>query len=179
MARLSRFERKIRVRGVKLAGQTNLSLPIKDHQLVLAGSTVWDSVGFYPGTPSTQVTIPTGFGGIYSIHAVVHWGIFNSATFFPQIRDGNYFITQLAKNGSVSGDLREARSSDGPKIPATITRQDVFWEAELAENDSIEVLVTCEVCDQQIMNLYAGLYGAAWRFTLEHWLTVRRLGKLV
>jgi len=168
----------MRVRGVKLAGQANLSLPIKDKALDLAGTTIWASTGFFSSTQPTLVTIPAGCAGVYSIHAVVHWGIGSSATFFPQIREGNYFITQLAKNGSVSGSLREARVSDEPTIPATITRQDVFWEAELAENDYIEVLVTCEVFDQQIMNLYGGLYGAGWGYKLEHWLTVRRLGKL-
>jgi hypothetical protein len=175
---LTRFERRMIVRGAKLAGQTNLALPIKDQPLDLAGTEIWNRDGFFSSGNKTRVTVPMGYGGVYSIHAVVHWGIGGGKTFFPDIRDGSYFISKIAKNGSVSGDLREARSSDAPTIPATITRQDVLWEAELAENDSIEVLVTCEVFDTAIMNLCDGLYGVGWGFNLEHWFTIRRLGKL-
>jgi hypothetical protein len=176
--RLPRFERRIKIRGAKLAGQTNIKLPINDQPLDLAGTEIWNRDGFFSNTNKTRVTVPVGYGGVYSIHAVVHWGIGSSATFFPDIRDGNYFVTKLRKNNDVSGDLREARSSDEPTIQATITRQDVFWEAELSGDDYIEVLVSCEVIDAATMNLYDGLYGAAWGYRLEHWLTIRRLGQL-
>jgi len=179
MAGLTWCERRMRVRGVKLAGATDLSLPIKDHPLVLAGSTIWASTGFYSSVQPTRVMVPTGCGGVYSIHAVVHWKIGDLFRFLPETRDGNYFITQLAKNGSVSGDLREARTIDAPMIPARITRQDIVWEAELEANNYIEVLISCEVRDQEIMDLYDDLFGSTWRYRLEHWLTVRRLGKLV
>jgi hypothetical protein len=175
---LPRFERRIKVRGAKLAGQTHLTLPIKDHPLDLAGTEIWNRDGFFSSGNKTRVTVPMGYGGVYSVHAVVHWRIGDGKTFFPDIRDGNYFISQIAKNGSVSGDLREARSSDAPKIPATITRQGVFWEAELAESDFIEVLATCEVFDAATMTLFDGLYGVGWSFRLEHWFTIRRLGSL-
>ena len=180
MAGLSWCERRMRVRGAKLAGQVNLTLPIDDHPLELANlAIIWNSDNSYSSAKKNRVTVPAGFAGVYSVHAVVHWKIGDLYRFLPEVRDGNYFITQLAKNGSASGDLREARAVDAPTIPAKITRQDVFWEAELEANSYIEVLVSCEVRDQAIMDLYDDLFGSTWRYRLEHWLTVRRLGKLV
>jgi len=179
MAGLTWCERKTRVRGVKLTGQANLSLPIKDKALDLAGTTLWASTGFFSSTQPTRVTIPAGCAGVYSVHAVVNWGVGDWKTFFPDYRDGIYFVTQLRKNDSVSGDVREARAINEPTIPATITRQDIFWETDLSRNDTIEILVSCEVYDQPIVDLFHELYGAAWRLQLEYWLTVRRLGKLV
>lgn len=176
---LTWWERKARVRGVKLAGQANLSLPIKDKALEFNGAPIWVSDGYFSGTEPTRVTIPAGCGGVYSIHAVVHWGIYDSATFFPQIRDGNYFITQVAKNGGVSGHLREACTCNEPAIPATTTRQEVLWEAPLAASNYIEILISSEVVDQNIMDLYGGLYGVSWKYQLEYWLTVRRLGRII
>jgi len=179
MAGLTWCERRTRVRGVKLTGQANLSLPINDKALDLAGTTIWASTGFFSSAQPTQVTIPVGCPGVYSIHAVVHWGVGGWKTFFPDYRDGNFFVTQLRKNDSVSGDVREARATTEPTIPATITSQDVLWETDLSGNDTIEVLVSCEVCDQAIVDLFHELYGVGWRYQLEYWLTVRRLGKLV
>jgi hypothetical protein len=179
MAGLTWCERKTRVRGVKLAGQANLNLPIKDKALDLAGTVIWASDGFLSSTEPTVVKTPAGCGGVYSIHAVVHWGVGGWKTFFPEYRDANYFVTQLRKKNSVAGQVREARATDEPTIPATITRQEVMWETKLSVDDSIEVLVTCEVWKQEIIDKFHESYGVGWGYQLEYWLTIRRLGRLI
>ena len=179
MPGLTWWERKARVRGVKLAGQVDLSLPIKDIALDLSGTTIWASTGFLSSTDPKLVTVPAGCGGVYSIHAVVHWGVGGWSTFYPEYRDANYFVTQLRKTNNVSGEVREARAIDEPTFPATITRQEVLWETILSAGDTIEVLVTCEVWDQAIIDKFHESYGAGWGYQLEHWLTVRRLGRII
>jgi len=179
MTGIPRFERRIKIRGAKLFSITTLHPPIADHPLELADTEIWNRDGFYSSTQPTRVTVPTGYAGVYSVHSVVQWGIGLLADRFrPEIRDGSYFITQLAKNGSVADDLNEARAFDPPTIPTRICRQDVFWEADLEDNSYIEVLVSNQAFDQSVMDQYDILYGAAWFYRLEHWLTIRRLGRL-
>jgi hypothetical protein len=140
---------------------------------------MWASSGFISTAQPTLVTIPAGCGGVYSVHAVVHWGIGGWQTFYPDYRDATYFVTQLRKKGIVSGEVKEARAIDEPTFPATITRQEVLWETRLLADDTIEVLVTCEVWDQAMVDQFHESYGAGWRYQLEYWLTVRRLGRLI
>ena len=75
--------------------------------------------------------------------------------------------------------FEEARAIDEPTFPATITRQEVLWETKLSGSDTIEVLVTCEHWDQAVIDKFHESYGNGWGYQLEHWLTVRRLGRII
>jgi len=99
-----------------------------------------DPDGFITGGDPKTLKIPAGLGGRYFIHAHVRWMMNSEAPNWSKKHShAGFFWVYLAKNGETEPPLQSSRAKNAAVPHANKTTQQIVWEGDLAENDSIDL----------------------------------------
>ncbi len=103
----------------------NASIDNGEHEPLVFATELWDSDSFWGS--GSQITVPSGLGGIYSVTGVVTFGA-----------DGNGDrIARIYKNGAWTSGLPYASAFD--PSPTLALRLNVAGVIELAAGDTVEL----------------------------------------
>lgn len=99
-----------------------------------------DPDGFITDEDPKTLRIPVGLGGRYFIHAKVRWMTQSDGPNWSKKHShAGFFWVYLTKNNVTAPPLQSSRAKNAAVPHAKKTTQQIVWEGDLAENDTIEL----------------------------------------